>query len=75
MNSKIKPMKKRGQGAIEFIIIFAVVLVFFVTFFGIIQQQQNNKDKEKRERLFLRGKSPKDMKNSNGEQYLNLLKK
>lgn len=38
---------KKGQGAIEFMIIFGVILVFFVLFFAIIKGNHSDKNKEK----------------------------
>jgi len=45
-------IKKKGQGAIEFIIIFVFVLVFFIVFLAVIQQNQGEKEKEKQDMVF-----------------------
>ncbi|MBI3622880.1 class III signal peptide-containing protein [Candidatus Pacearchaeota archaeon] len=39
--------QNKGQGAIEFMIIFGAVLFFFVLFFSVIQFNTSQKDKEK----------------------------
>ena len=39
--------KKRGQSAIEFMVIFAAILLFFVSFFAIIQMNVEKKNFEK----------------------------
>ncbi|MEM3074453.1 MAG: hypothetical protein QW727_00725 [Candidatus Pacearchaeota archaeon] len=38
---------KRGQGIIEFIVIFGAILFFFVLFLGVISGNINEKNKEK----------------------------
>lgn len=43
----MKNKRKRGQSAIEFVIIFGFVLFSFVVFFAIIQNNQAEKNKEK----------------------------
>lgn len=43
---------KKSQSAIEFIIIFGVILIFFVLFMGIIKGNQNDKIKENKEIVF-----------------------
>ncbi len=43
--------KKKGQSAIELIIIFGVVLLFFVLFFTVIEMNQSEKNKENRDLL------------------------
>ncbi|MBU0894692.1 MAG: hypothetical protein KKF48_00310 [Nanoarchaeota archaeon] len=43
---------KKGQGAIEFLVLIGFVLIFFVTFLGVIQNNMNEKNKEK-EKLLL----------------------
>ena len=40
-------IKRKSQGAIEFLIIFGAMLFFFIIFFGIIQENISEKDKEK----------------------------
>jgi hypothetical protein len=44
--------RKKGQGAIEFIIILGVVMVFFVVFFAIIRGNQMQKYKDKEDKIF-----------------------
>lgn len=38
---------KKGQAAMEFLIVFGAMLFFFVIFFGIIQENISEKDQEK----------------------------
>ena len=40
-------MKKGGQGAVEFVILFGFVMFFFVVFFTVIQQNIRDKNDEK----------------------------
>jgi len=45
-------IKKKGQGTIEFVIIFGFILIFFTIFFGVIQKNISEKNKDK-ERILL----------------------
>jgi uncharacterized protein YpmB len=40
-------MKKRGQGIIEFVVLFGVALLFFVVIMASIQEKQSQRNKEK----------------------------